>query len=223
MRILVVEDNPQVAETIMDYLELAGHSMDCAYHGQAALQLLAEQRFDVIIMDVMMPRLDGLSTVERLRADGIATPVLFLTARDALADKLAGFKAGGDDYLVKPFAMEELEVRLQALALRGPRGDIAAPLRFGELEVDPAAGRAKRAGVELKIGKIPFQILSLLTRRAPALVSRQELLDTIWGDDEPDSDALRSHIYALRNALDKPFEHPMLETLHGQGYRLVTP
>ena len=100
MKILVVEDNPQVAETIMDYLELAGHRLDCAYHGQAALQLLEDQRFDVIIMDVMMPRLDGLSTVARLREQGIATPVLFLTARDSLEDKLAGFKAGGDDYLV---------------------------------------------------------------------------------------------------------------------------
>ena len=221
MKILVVEDNPQVAETIMDYLELAGHSMDCAYHGQAALQLLAEQRFDVIIMDVMMPRLDGLSTVERLRADGIATPVLFLTARDSLDDKLAGFRAGGDDYLVKPFAMEELEVRLQALALRGPRSDMGA-LSVGELTLDPASGRATRAGVELKLGKIPFQILTLLVRRAPHLVSRQEVLETVWGDEEPDSDALRSHIYALRNALDKPFPTPMLETLHGQGYRLVT-
>lgn len=222
MKILVVEDNPQVAETIMDYLELAGHRLDCAYHGQAALQLLAEQRFDVIIMDVMMPRLDGLRTVERLRADGISTPVLFLTARDSLDDKLAGFRAGGDDYLVKPFAMEELEVRLQALALRGPRGDVGT-LSFGELEVDPASGRASRAGVELRLGKIPFQILCLLVKRAPQLVSRQELLDTVWGDEEPDSDALRSHIYALRNALDKPFETSMLETLHGQGYRLVNP
>ena len=222
MKILVVEDSPQVAETVMDYLELAGHRVDCAYHGQAALQLLAEQRFDVIIMDVMMPRLDGLRTVERLRSDGIATPVLFLTARDSLDDKLAGFKAGGDDYLVKPFAMEELEVRLQALALRGPRSDMGA-LAFGELEVDPAAGRATRAGVELKLGKIPFQILSLLVKRAPHLVTRQEVLDTVWGDEEPDSDALRSHICALRNALDKPFPSPMREPVHGQGYRLVKP
>ncbi|MNQ99568.1 Transcriptional regulatory protein TcrA [compost metagenome] len=169
-----------------------------------------------------MPRLDGLRTVERLRSDGIATPVLFLTARDSLDDKLAGFKAGGDDYLVKPFAMEELEVRLQALALRGPRSDMGA-LAFGELAVDPGAGRATRAGVELKLGKIPFQILTLLVRRAPQLVTRQEVLDTVWGDEEPDSDALRSHIYALRNALDKPFPSPMLETVHGQGYRLVKP
>ncbi|MFQ2543316.1 response regulator transcription factor [Aeromonas caviae] len=222
MKILVVEDSPQVAETIMDYLALAGHRVDCAYHGQAALQLLAQERFDVIIMDVMMPRLDGLRTVERLRADGIATPVLFLTARDSLEDKLAGFRAGGDDYLVKPFAMEELEVRLEALSLRGPRGDMGV-LCFGDLTVDPASGRATRAGVELKLGKIPFQILTLLVKRAPQLVTRQEVLDTVWGDEEPDSDALRSHIYALRNVLDKPFPTPRLETLHGQGYRLVTP
>ncbi|MDO2948720.1 response regulator transcription factor [Aeromonas simiae] len=222
MKILLVEDNPQVMETILDYLELAGHTVDCAYHGQAALQRLAEQRFDVIIMDVMMPRLDGLSAVTRLREEGIATPVIFLTARDSLEDKLAGFRAGGDDYLVKPFAMEELEVRLQALALRGPRGDVGQ-ISVGDLTLDPACGRAERAGIELRLGKIPFRILTLLARRAPAVVSRQEVLDTIWGDEEPDSDALRSHIYALRGALDKPFDTPMLETVHGQGYRLVAP
>ncbi|MBZ6073391.1 response regulator transcription factor [Aeromonas schubertii] len=222
MKIVVVEDNPQVAETILDYLELAGHTVDCAYHGQAALQLLAQQRFDVIIMDVMMPRLDGLTAVARLREQGIATPVIFLTARDALEDKLAGFRAGGDDYLVKPFAMEELEVRLQALYLRGPRSDVGQ-ITVGDLTLDPGSGRAIRGGVELKIGKIPFRILALLARRAPALVSRQEVLDTVWGEEEPDSDALRSHIYALRTALDKPFDHPMLETVHGQGYRLITP
>ncbi|QFI53373.1 response regulator transcription factor [Aeromonas simiae] len=222
MKILLVEDNPQVMETILDYLELAGHTVDCAYQGQAALQRLAEQRFDAIIMDVMMPRLDGLSAVSRLREEGIATPVIFLTARDSLEDKLAGFRAGGDDYLVKPFAMEELEVRLQALALRGPRGDVGQ-ISVGDLILDPACGRAERAGIELRLGKIPFRILTLLARRAPAVVSRQEVLDTIWGDEEPDSDALRSHIYALRSALDKPFDTPMLETVHGQGYRLVAP
>lgn len=222
MKILLVEDNPQVMETILDYLELAGHTVDCAYHGQAALQRLAEQRFDVIIMDVMMPRLDGLSAVTRLREEGIATPVIFLTARDSLEDKLAGFRAGGDDYLVKPFAMEELEVRLQALSLRGPRGDVGQ-ISVGDLTLAPACGRAERAGIELRLGKIPFRILALLARRAPAVVSRQEVLDTIWGDEEPDSDALRSHIYALRGALDKPFDTPMLETVHGQGYRLVAP
>ncbi|MGL5949233.1 MAG: response regulator transcription factor [Aeromonas sp.] len=220
MHILVVEDHPQVAETIMDYLALAGHQVDCAYHGQAALTRLAEQRFDVIIMDVMMPRLDGLSAVSELRARGIATPVLFLTARDSLDDKLAGFRAGGDDYLVKPFAMEELEVRLAALALRGDRPDVRQ-LCWGELCLDTATGQAQRGGVTLKLGKIPLQILALLLRRAPQLVTRQEVLAHIWGEDEPDSDALRSHIYALRNALDKPFAAPLLETLHGQGYRLA--
>ena len=114
------------------------------------------------------------------------------------------------------------ENKMEELSLRGPRGDMGV-LGFGDLTVDPASGRATRAGVELKLGKIPFQILTLLVKRAPQLVTRQEVLDTVWGDEEPDSDALRSHIYALRSALDKPFPTPMLETLHGQGYRLVTP
>ena len=167
MKILVVEDSPQVAETVMDYLELAGHRVDCAYHGQAALQLLAEQRFDVIIMDVMMPRLDGLRTVERLRSDGIATPVLFLTARDSLDDKLAGFKAGGDDYLVKPFAMEELEVRLQALALRGPRSDMGA-LAFGELPMSLVGASGAVMGLLLAFGVMhPNAVIMLLIPPIP--------------------------------------------------------
>ena len=168
MKILVVEDSPQVAETIMDYLELAGHRVDCAYHGQAALQLLAEQRFDVIIMDVMMPRLDGLRTVERLRSDGISTPVIFLTARDSLEDKLAGFKAGGTTTWSSPSPWRSWRCGCRPWGLRGPRGDMGA-LSFGDLTVDTAAGRATRAGVEPQARQDPVpDPLSLLVRRAPS-------------------------------------------------------
>lgn len=165
MKILVVEDSPQVAETVMDYLELAGHRVDCAYHGQAALQLLAEQRFDVIIMDVMMPRLDGLRTVERLRSDGIATPVLFLTARDSLDDKLAGFKAGATTTWSSRSPWRSLRCGCRPWPCAAPAATWGVGVR--RPGGGSAAGRATRAGVELKLGKIPFQILTLLVKRAP--------------------------------------------------------
>lgn len=222
MKILVVEDNQQIMETLSDFLELKGHQIDCAYHGEAALTILQQQRFDIIIMDIMMPKLDGIQTVTRLRRQyHINTPILFLTARDHLDDKLAAFKAGGDDYLVKPFAMEELLVRLEALAKRGLRQDVNL-LRVGDLSFDLATQHAARTGKLLKLSKIQSEILKLLMSAYPAMVSREQLFDTVWQGDAPDSDVLRSHIYTLRNALDKGFNHPMLETVHGQGYRLVT-
>lgn len=221
MKILVVEDNQQIMETLCDFLELKGHQLDCAYHGEAALVMLQQQRFDIIVMDIMMPKLNGIQTVSRLRQQyHINTPILFLTARDTLDDKLAAFAAGGDDYLVKPFAMEELLVRLEALAKRGLRQDINL-LQVGELHFDLATHHAVRAGNVLKLSKIQSEILKLLMSHYPAMVSREQLFDAVWQGEAPDSDVLRSHIYALRNALDKGFTKPMLETVHGQGYRLV--
>jgi DNA-binding response OmpR family regulator len=221
MKILVVEDNQQIMETLCDYLNLKGHQVDCAYHGEAALTILQQQRFDIIVMDIMMPKLDGIQTVQRLRQlYHLNTPVLFLTARDHLDDKLTAFQAGGDDYLVKPFAMEELLVRLEALAKRGLRQDLQL-LQVGELHFDLSSQQANRAGKPLKLSKIQCEILKQLMCHYPAMVSRQQLFDSIWQGEEPDSDVLRSHIYSLRNVLDKDFSRPMLETVHGQGYRLV--
>lgn len=146
MKILVVEDNQQIMETICDFLELKGHQVDCAYHGEAALTILQQQHFNIIIMDIMMPKLDGVQTVTKLRRDyHVNTPILFLTARDHLDDKLAAFEAGGDDYLIKPFAMEELLVRLEALSKRGLRQDVQL-LQVGELSFDLATQHASRAG-----------------------------------------------------------------------------
>ena len=221
MKILIVEDNQQIMETLCDFLELKGHLVDCAYHGEAALTILQEQRFDAIIMDIMMPKLNGIETVKALRNElHINTPILFLTARDHLDDKLAAFAAGGDDYLIKPFAMEELVVRLEALTKRGFRQGTQF-LEVGELSFDVESREATRAGKQLKLSRIQAEILKLLMLRFPAMVSREQVFDTIWQGVEPDSDVLRSHIYALRNVIDKGFEQQMLETVHGQGYRLV--
>ncbi|QOQ67706.1 response regulator transcription factor [Photobacterium damselae] len=220
MKVLIVDDNHNIAETIADYLELEGMTIDCAYHGEAALNLVKENHYDVIIMDIMMPKLDGINAVKKLRQEQFCnTPILFLTAKDQLEDKIAAFKAGGDDYLLKPFAMEELCLRLYALSNRGPRQDIGE-LKFADITINTRTDEVKRAGTEIKLSRIQLKILKLLMRQAPSIVSRQEVIESIWGDETPSSDALRSHIYGLRNALDKGFETSRLETIHGQGYRI---
>lgn len=220
MKVLIVDDNHNIAETIADYLELEGMTIDCAYHGEAALNLVKENHYDVIIMDIMMPKLDGINAVKKLREELFCnTPILFLTAKDQLEDKIAAFKAGGDDYLLKPFAMEELCLRLYALSNRGPRQDIGE-LKFADITINTRTDEVKRAETEIKLSRIQLKILKLLMRQAPSIVSRQEVIESIWGDETPSSDALRSHIYGLRNALDKGFETSRLETIHGQGYRI---
>ncbi|ENP8455723.1 response regulator transcription factor [Photobacterium damselae] len=220
MKVLIVDDNHNIAETIADYLELEGMTIDCAYHGESALNLVKENHYDVIIMDIMMPKLDGINAVKKLREEQFCnTPILFLTAKDQLEDKIAAFKAGGDDYLLKPFAMEELCLRLYALSNRGPRQDIGE-LKFADITINTRTDEVKRAETEIKLSRIQLKILKLLMRQAPSIVSRQEVIESIWGDETPSSDALRSHIYGLRNALDKGFETSRLETIHGQGYRI---
>lgn len=220
MKVLIVEDNHHVAETLADYLELEGYTIDCAYHGLSAIQLVKENHYDVIIMDIMMPKVDGISAVKKIREEVMCdTPILFLTAKDSLEDKIAAFQAGGDDYLIKPFAMEELCLRLQALACRGGRKDVGL-LCFADITVNQATGEVLRANKPIKLSRIQLKILSLLMKKAPAMVSRQEVIDTIWGEEVPGSDALRSHVYGLRNAIDKGFAETRLETIHGQGYRI---
>ncbi|HAS6151142.1 TPA: response regulator [Vibrio vulnificus] len=220
MKILLVDDNHNVAETIADYLDLEGITIDCAYHGEAALRLIETNHYDVIVMDIMMPKLDGISTVKKLREDYLCgTPILFLTAKQGLDDKIAAFTAGGDDYLLKPFAMQELSLRLHALANRGPRQDIGV-LKFADITLDVKTEQVERQGQQIKLSRIQTRILKLLMKRAPAIVSRVEVIESVWGDEPPGSDALRSHIYGLRTALDKGFSESRLETIHGQGYRL---
>ncbi len=219
MNILVVEDNSDIAEAIGDYLSLLDYFLDYAVNGKAAIALIEKGAYyDVIIMDIMMPKMDGIAAVTYLREELFCNiPVLFLTGKDTLQDKTEAFNAGGDDYLLKPFALEELALRVQALAKRGHRQDVGT-LSFASLTMNMKTMEVQQDGVPIKLNRIQTDILKLLIKRAPSLVSRNEITATIWGDNVPGSDALRSHIYSLRTALNTGKSR--LETVHGQGYRL---
>jgi len=225
MRILIVEDHPDILANLYGFLEPKGHVLDSARNGYAALGLASEHEYDVIVLDIGLPGLNGLELCQKLRAElSIATPVLMLTARDSLGDKVAGFDSGADDYLVKPFSLVELEVRLKALVRRSEgRNAGSSKLRFGQLVFDPDTQQASRANQPVNLTRTGYVLLHALLKAAPRIVSRDTLEQAVWGDDRPDSDALRTHIHALRQAIDKPFDDPMLLTVPGVGYRLVLP
>lgn len=221
MHLLLIEDNPDLVANVADFLEGRGHTLDIAYNGFAGLGFALENDYDALILDLMLPGIDGLEVCSRLRAVGRTLPILMLTARDGLEDKLSGFASGADDYLVKPFALRELEARLLALGRRGQGGPAGAErLRVADLELDLATRRLTRAGQPLELPPIPMRLLETLMRRAPGLVSRAELERAIWGDQPPDSDALRAHLHLVRQTIDKPFPRPLLHTVRGFGYRL---
>lgn len=224
MRVLVVEDNRDIAANVGDYLQAQGATVDHAYDGLVGLHLALTTDPEAIVLDVMLPGMDGLTFCRRLREDAASqTPVLMLTARDALTDRLEGFDAGTDDYLVKPFALQELWARLQALVRRAAP-DGGDRLRVADLELDGGMRTVRRGGVELDIGRAPFTLLELLMRRSPKVVSRRDLEYALWGDEPPDGDVLRSHMYALRKAIDRSSQGPpLLQTLRGVGYRLAAP
>ena len=205
-------------------LEASGYLIDYAADGLQALQLATTQIFDCIILDVMLPGIDGFTVCERLRSEyGIDTPILMLTARDQISDKLEGFEVGADDYLVKPFVMAELQARVAALVNR-KRGDIgSSSLVVGNLVLDSKTRQVTRNGSEIELSPTGFRILKVLMREAPAVVSREALESELWGDDVPDSDALRSHIYILRKAIDRPFEEKygtLIKTIKGVGLKI---
>ena len=224
MKILIIEDNPDILANVYGFLEPLGYSIDSARNGMSGLVHAAEHSYDAIVLDLMLPGMDGLEVCRKLRKTlRQSTPVLMLTARDTIQDKVAGFDSGADDYLVKPFSLLELDVRLRALGRRANGQQVDARLAFGDLQFDPATFEATRAGRSLRLTPTGYKLLAVLLRAAPHVVSRDELEREIWGDQPPDSDALRTHIHALRLALDKPFPAPMLKTMPGIGHRLVLP
>lgn len=220
--ILLIEDNRNISEMVGEYLERRGFRVDYASDGNQGYQQAVEDSFDVIILDLMLPRMDGLELCRRLRQEAKkSTPVLMLTARDTLDDKIRGLDAGADDYLVKPFALQELEARVRALIRRDRRQVSAEVLRVADLVLDTATLRVTRAGMDLQLSPIGLKLLTILMRESPRVVSRRDIEREIWSDELPDSDTLRSHLYNLRKVIDKPFQKSLLHTIHSAGYRLA--
>jgi len=220
--VLVVEDNRSLSEMVGEYLESKGFGVDFARDGVDGLRLASENSYDVVVLDLMLPRMDGVEVCRKLRSEAKkATPVLMLTARDTLADKVTGLDAGADDYLVKPFAIQELEARVRALIRRDRRQVSAEVLRVGDLVLDTASLRATRAGSELNLSPIGLRLLTILMRESPRVVTRRDIEREIWGDGLPDSDTLRSHLYNLRKTIDRPFAKQLLHTVQTAGYRIA--
>ncbi|MGD8842387.1 MAG: response regulator transcription factor, partial [Gammaproteobacteria bacterium] len=213
MHLLIIEDNPDLVENLSDFFEARGHTVDIAYNGLTGLRFARENRYDVIILDLMLPGMDGLDVCAGLRAEECHTPILMLTARDTLADKLKGFECGADDYLVKPFALPELEARIGVLLRRGGEPATRRRLVVEDLSFDLDRLRVERAGRRIVLGPTPMRILEVLMRRSPGVVRREELERAVWGDNPPDSDALRAHMHALRSAVDRDSSVPLVHTL----------
>ncbi len=219
VHVLLIEDDEDVASNVAEYLEQRGASLDFAYDGRQGYGLATGGEYSAIVLDLGLPGMDGIEVCRRLRQEARDIPILMLTARDAVEEKVEGFQAGADDYLVKPFALPELYHRLVALVRRA-EGPAEIRLCFAGLELDPRSREVRRRGRVIHLNPTELRILEILLRAAPALVSRQRLETEIWGDEPIGRDLLRSYIYRIRQRVDKPFGTALVQTVHGQGYRL---
>lgn len=224
LHILVIEDNPDLAANVCDFLEAKGHVADAAGDGITGLHLAITKNYDAIVLDIVLPGMDGLTLCRKFREEARRnTPVLMLTARDALDDRVAGLECGADDYVLKPFALRELEARLKALVRRARQDVTAGVLQVGDLEFDPAVFTLRRGSRTIVLPPIPLKLLEVLMRASPRVIKREDLERAVWGDAPPDSDALRSHMHTVRSAVDGPDEPPLIHTLRGVGYRIAPP
>ena len=214
--LLLVEDNFDLAATVVQYLELEGMICDHAASGEAGLNMALENDYDVIVLDIMLPRLDGLEVCEALRNKGMDTPVLMLTARDTIDDKVAGFDSGTDDYLVKPFEMAELIARIRALAKR--KSGQAKILKALDLTMNIDAKQSFRGERELSLTPTGWMLLETLVRAFPAVINKDKLLQAVWGDEPPETNSLKVHLHKLRKEINR--ESQVLHTITGQGYVL---
>jgi DNA-binding response OmpR family regulator len=216
MRLLLIEDHRDIAANIAEFFEASGDSVEHVLDGDRGLQLALSQSYDAIVLD-----LDGLALCRQLRQAGhTRVPVLMLTAKDTLDDKIQGFEAGADDYLVKPFSLAELSVRLKALIRRATVQPAARVLSVGDLSFDLDTLEAERGGERIKLNPTTRRLLIVLLQNSHRVVTRQELERELWGDQPPQGDFLRAHMHALRTAIDKNFATKLLHTVHGTGYRL---
>lgn len=221
MRLLLIEDHRDIAANIAEFFEARADVIEHALDGESGLQMALADSYDAIVLDLMLPGLDGLSLCRQLRQAGhTRVPVLMLTAKDLLADKIEGFEAGADDYLVKPFSLAELDARLKALVRRASVPETPRVLSVGDLRFDLDTLEAERGGERLKLNPTTRRILIVLLQSSHRVVTRAELEHELWGDQPPQGDFLRAHMHALRTAIDKNFPVKLLHTIHGTGYRL---
>lgn len=221
MRILIIEDDPAIATNLYDFLSTHGHSVDAAGDGVTGLHLAVREPFDAIVLDVGLPGMDGMKLCQKLRSEAhVDAPVLMLTARDTLKDKLQGFDCGADDYLVKPFAMKEVEARLLALHKRASGRVTSRMLLAGDLSLDPRTLEIRFRGKDVKLTPKCIRLLEAMMAEPGRLFSRAQLESAVWGDALETSDTLRSHMHVLRRALIDAGGYDPIETLHGLGYRV---
>jgi DNA-binding response OmpR family regulator len=218
LQLLLVEDDIDLATAVIDYLALEEIHCDHAANGVAGKNLIEMNNYDVVILDLNLPKMSGLEVAERIRAQGIDVPILMLTARDTLDDKLTGFSKGADDYLVKPFAMEELIVRAQVLAKR--RSGQVSKLTVEDLVLDLQEKAVQRNSQAVKLSPTGIKLLECLMRESPNTVSRDKLMQTVWGDEQPDSNSLKVHMFNLRKAVDGGNETKLIQTVPGYGFAL---
>ncbi len=222
VKILLVEDHRDLAESVIDFLETTGCIVDYAADGITGLHLARTQTFDAIILDWMLPGMSGVDVCQSLREQHeLTSPVLMMTARDELNDKLQGFESGADVYLVKPFDLPELVARIQSLIRRDKGLVVNETLTIGDLDINTGARSVKRSGQNITLTPAGYQILLLLARNTPNVVTREQIEQHLWGDEPPASDTLRSQIYKLRKSVDKPFETALIETVQATGFRLT--
>ena len=221
LNILLVEDDLDLAKTVVEYLELEQVNCDHASNGVAGFNLASQHKYDVILLDLNLPRMDGLSVCEKLRSDGNDTPILMITARVQLDDKIDGFRVGTDDYLVKPFELKEMVVRIDALSRR--RSGQTQRLSCGDLEMNLSQRSVTRSGQTLKLSPTNWRLLETLLRHSPNVVSREELEKSVWGDEPPDSNSLKVHLHNLRKVIDTPFSDSLIQTVSGHGFTIRVP
>jgi len=223
VRILIIEDDPAIAANLYDFLEARGHSVDAAADGITGLHLAVTQKFDGILLDLGLPAMDGITLCRKLRQEvDLDTPVLMLTARDTLEDKLKGFDHGADDYMIKPFALKEVEARLVAMHKRHGGKVTSRLLETGDLSFDPKTLLVLFADTAVKLPPKCIRLLALMMSEPGRVFSRRELESEVWGDVQETSDTLRSHMHELRRALTRAGGYDPIETVHGLGYRLAT-
>jgi len=219
--VLVVEDTHDIAIQLCDFLEQKGFLVDYAATGKHAIRLAAEHNYDVIVLDLMLPDMDGIQVCKEIKQTcDTLVPILMLTARDSIEHKIEGFGSGADDYLTKPYVLEEVFLHCLALTRRNKLHQTKV-MEIGELKINISTKEVERQGQEIKLSSKDFEILCLIAEAYPNAVSKRHIVEKVWGSDAPETDAVRSHMYTLRNAIDKPFDTPIIKTLHGIGFRLI--